>query len=420
MRIVHITPQYFPALGGAELYLRKLSEGLASRGHEVTVLTANVRNIRELATGIYGGLPDEEVIGAVKVRRFRPDGGVLGSVLEGWHSHVRGGYRSLSLLLGKEGLDLFLERPLLVQLIPRLLATRADIVASWNWYWGPAYHTYLARKLKRFTLVGIPFFHTAELWSCDRPIYKKMLANCDAVVVPTTHEASFVRDRAAARVEVVGVGVEPSAFEQRDGRRIRAQYGLGDHPVVGFVGRSGRNKGVLLLLQAMKTVWEWNREVRLVLAGPQAGRAKEVEPLIEGFTEFEKQRLVMIDDFPEEDKASIYDSFDVFVLPSTGESFGIAYLEAWMCDKPVIGARIGSTECVINEGGDGLLVNPKDPEDTARAIIDLLLDAKKRELMGRRGHVKTLAQYTWEKVVDRIENLFLELVVPKAANALSR
>ncbi len=414
MRIVHVTPLYFPSYGGGELHVQKLSEGLAARGHEVTVLTANVRDIGELGAGVCGGLPHVEVMGAVKVRRFRPDGGVMGSVLESWQKHIRGSYRSLSLLLGKDGVELFMERPLLIQLIAHLLATRVDIVASAIWYWPPAYHTYLARKLKRFTLVGIPFFHTAEAWSCNRPIYRRMLANCDAVVVNTAHEASFVREQAAVRVEVVGVGVEPSAFEHRDGRAIRARYGLGNHPIVGFVGRSAPNKGAIVLLQAMRRVWEWNREVRLVLAGPRAGRRKEVETFIAGFTEFERERIVMIDDFPEKDKASIFDSFDVFVLPSTGESFGIAYLEAWMCDKAVVGARIGPTQCVVEEGVDGLLAKPKDPEDTAHAIIELLADRRRREAMGRSGHAKTIAQYTWDKVTDRVERLYLDLQAAKS------
>ncbi len=410
MRILHVTPAYFPSLGGCELHLQKLSEGLASRGHEVTVLTANVSNIGEQRTGTCNDLPRDEVIGGVRVLRFRPDGGMFGSVLESWHNHVRGSYRSSSLVFGEDGLEMLLGVPRLVQLIPRLVATRVDIVASANWYWPPAYHAYLARKLRKFTLIGIPLFHTAETWWCDRSIYKRMLANCDAVMVNTAYEANFVRRQAATRVEVVGVGVEPSAFEHRDGHAVRARYDLGNFPVVGFVGRSDLNKGAMLLLQAMKEVWEWNREVRLVLAGPRAGRRKEVEAFIGSLTEFERERIVMIDDFPEKDKASIYDSFDVFVLPSVGESFGIAYLEAWMCHKPVIGARIGPTQCVIEEGVDGLLVDPANPQDTARSIIELLVDSKKRERMGQSGRAKVIAQFTWDKVTDKVEKLYLELL----------
>lgn len=420
MRIVHVTPLYFPSYGGGEWHIQRLSEGLASRGHDVTVLTANVRDIADLGAGIFGDLPETEVKAAVKVQRFPPDGGVLGTALENWHTHVRGGYRSLSLLFGKDGLELLLGKPCLAQLIPYLVASRADIVASANWYWPAAYHAYVARRLRKFTLVGIPLFHTAELWWCNRPIYKKMLASCDAVVVNTSYEAAFAQARATVRTEVMGVGVDPGAFEHRDGRTIRARYGLGDHPVVGFVGRSAPNKGAILVLQAIRLVWEWNREVRLILAGPRAGRKKEVETLFQSFTEAERQRIVIIDDFPESDKASIYDSFDVFVLPSTGESFGIAYLEAWMCRKPVIGARIGPTQCVINEGVDGLLVDPVDPRETAKSIIELLSNPQNREKMGRCGYEKTIAQFTWDKITDKVEKLYLELAAKKNSNNRAR
>jgi len=292
---------------------------------------------------------------------------------------------------------------------------RADIVAAANWYWAPAYHTYLARKLKRFTLVGIPLFHPAEAW-CHRSVHKKMLAKCDAVVVNTPYEANFVQEQARIRVEVAGVGIDPESFEHRNGAQVRERYGLGNFPVVGFVGRQGVNKGVATVLRAMKTVWKWNRDVRLVLAGLRPHPDKEVETLVESLTKFEKERVVRIDDFRESDKASIYDSFDVFVMPSIAESFGIAYLEAWMCGKPVIGARIGPTQCVIDEGVDGLLVDPKAPQDTACAVIELLSDARKRGKMGMSGQAKTLAHFTWDKVINRVENLYLELVAPKALN----
>jgi glycosyltransferase involved in cell wall biosynthesis len=105
----------------------------------------------------------------------------------------------------------------------------------------------------------------------------------------------------------------------------------------------------------MKGVWQWNKEARLVLAGPQADRQQQVDAFIASLTEFERKRIVLIDDFPDQEKASIFDAFDIFVMPSTAESFGIAYLEAWMLRKAVIGARIGPTRCVIDEGSDECL-----------------------------------------------------------------
>jgi glycosyltransferase involved in cell wall biosynthesis len=130
---------------------------------------------------------------------------------------------------------------------------------------------------------------------------------------------------------------------------------------------------------------------------------------MDGLTSFERERIVRIDDFAESDKPSIFDAFDVFALPSTAESFGIAYLEAWLCRKPVIGASIGPTRCVIDDGVDGLLVDPDDSQDIAKSIIELLSDASQRRSMGEKGYAKTVSYFTWEQVTDKMEGLYLDL-----------
>lgn len=409
MKIVHVTPLYYPALGGCELHVQRLSRGFVARGHQVTVLTANVRDIRQLALGTFGGLPEEEVVDSICVRRFRPDGGTAGKTLDVWQNLIRGSYRSLSLLLGEYRANALLTKPLFIQIIPALLAIQADIVLSANWFWPAAYCVHLAYKLRNFPLVGMPLLHTAEPWCADRLIYRKMMSSCEMLLANTEYEANFVRQLGAKRAEVVGVGIDPSSFENPDGRSIRRRYGLEKYPVVGFVGRMTPNKGVFLLLRAMRSVWRWNQEVRFVFAGPGAGRGKKVDAFIANLSEWEKHRLIVIDDFADADKASLFDSFDVFALPSTGESFGIAYLEAWMCGKPVIGARIGPTQCVIDHGVDGLLVDPENPEDTAGAIIGILSDPARGQQMGRCGRAKTMSRFTWDKIVDRVERLYTEV-----------
>jgi glycosyltransferase involved in cell wall biosynthesis len=167
----------------------------------------------------------------------------------------------------------------------------------------------------------------------------------------------------------------------------------------------------------MKIVWQWNAEVRLIIAGHQSTEHQDlaVQSTIDQLTAAEKCRLVRISKFEEAEKPSLYDAFDVFALPSIGESFGLAYLEAWLCQKPVIGARIGSTQCVIDDGVDGLLVDPKSSDDLAEKIITLLSDRDKRETMGMRGYSKTLAHYTWDKVVDRVETLYRDLHAAKGS-----
>ena len=421
MRILHISPMYFPVIGGAERHLKEISERLTARGHEVTVFTVNARDGWDLAEGRYGGFPRVEIVNGVKIIRFRPDGERWVRVLDKMLDTVprlKGGYRYLSWLFTPEGLKQLRLNPRVFTMIPHILRFDADIVATINWHWPTAYYAYLARKLKCFTLVGIPLFETAMNW-CHGTIYKSMLASCDAVLTNTRHEGQFVQERGGVRVAVASVGIDPEAFEERNGSEIRARYSINGLPVVGYVGRQVEGKGALKLLQSMKEVWRWNSDVRVLLAGPRSPSRDEMGSIIDTFTNVERERIIRIDEFAEKDKASIYDACDVFVLPSTGESFGIAYLEAWLCGKPVIGGRIGSTQCVVEEGVDGLLVDPADPEHIGRGIIELLSDRHKRETMGRRGRAKTLAQFTWEKVTDRVEKLYTELVAAKRARRLS-
>ena len=413
MKIVHISPSYAPVLGGAELHMKELSEGLASRGHDVTVLTVNARNSWDLFRGVHGDLAETEVINRVKVVRYDPNGKTVGSWMRQW-LQLPGGWRSLKFVFGEDGLEMLAAQPQPVQLIPYLVRSRADIVMAMNWLWSPVYYTYLAKQLKDFVFVGIPQFHTAEEW-CQRPIYRKILASSSAIVANTAHEEQFVRAHGARRVEVGGVGVYPDEFASRNGAAIRARYGIGSALVVGFVGRQEVNKGVVQLVHAMKIVWRWNAEVRLIIAGHQSTEHQglAVQSAIEQLTGSEQCRLVRISHFEEAEKPSLYDAFDIFALPSVGESFGLAYLEAWLCQKPVIGARIGSTQCVIDDGVDGLLVDPNSSEDLAEKIITMLSDRDKREKMGMAGYSKTITHYTWDKVVDRVETLYRVLHAAK-------
>ena len=271
-------------------------------------------------------------------------------------------------------------------------------------------------------MVGIPMFHTEEAWSRDS-VYAPLLRRCDAILANTAYEKQFVEARVTGRTRVLvgGVGIDPHVFTDRDGRKIRARLGLRRGPVVGYVGRVVPSKGVTALIKAMRVVWQWNSEVRLVLAGPRTSVGmpadREVEQALARLTEAERTRVFLLGAFDEKDKASIFDSLDVFAMPSIGESFGIAYLEAWMCGKPVIGANVGSTPYVIRDGVDGLLVNPQDPRHIGEAIVRLLKNPEQCARLGQAGHARTTSEFTWDRVIDRVESLYKELGSPEVLPA---
>jgi glycosyltransferase involved in cell wall biosynthesis len=405
MRIVHVTPFYYPIIGGGQTHIKELSERLARRGHDVTVFTRNCSD----GHGSWDrpSLPDTEIINRVKVRRF------TSLRLPAKLLRVRGSGLLLR-TINSDFLNMWARGPHMPRLIAEIIRSEPDVVAVLSWFL-PAipYHARLAKMFKRFAFVGIPLFHTEAKWPFQG-VYPKILRHCDAVLVNTAHEGRFVNSLVPGKreVHVVGVGVSPAEFAEPKGKRIRDRYGLGDLPVVGYVGKRIPQKGVGKLAQAMKIVWKSDERVRLVLAGPfgesEPIRRRE-ETLLGDLSTEERSRIIQIGTFTDEDKPSIFDAFDIFAMPSTAESFGITYLEAWMCRKPVIGSRIGATQCVIREGVDGLLVDPHDPADLAAAILELLRDPEKRTCMGQAGYLKTLTQFTWEKITDKVESVYSQI-----------
>jgi len=413
MKILHITPNYYPFNGGAETFTKEVSERLAGRSHDVTVLT-----LRGTPAGAAAAAPRVEMVKGVQVKRFTA-AGRFNDVLR--LCAGRGvGRRIATAAVDASAIDLWDSSPYGFKPFAASVRSTADIVGVINWYdgWLP-YQGRLARRVRKFSLIGIPLFHTECDWA-RRDIWADMLGGCDAVMTMTQHEREFVHERAPGTSAcAVGVGVNPEEFKADDGDRIRRQYGLGDAPIVGYVGRMVTSKGVATLITAMRGVWRDRPEVRLLLAGsglPTA--AKPDDPIglaLAELDDVERARIVVIGEFGGSDKSAIFHALDVFAMPSVAESFGIAYLEAWMCGKPVIGSRIASTACVIEDGVDGLLVTPGHPEELAASIRCLLANDERRRGMGQRGRAKTFADFTWDRVTDRVEGVYNRTLIDRSA-----
>jgi glycosyltransferase involved in cell wall biosynthesis len=415
LRILHVTPYYHPSIGGLQHHVKALSDHLAGRGHEVTVFTDRLSGSANLR--VDAGLPSLERVGAVTVRRFTGHGGIPRLLLR-----IPGAYRTLRTLLGADYYRMLADGPWLPQALVAAVRLRPDVVLV-----ASAEHEALLlqfallRHLSSARLVALPLLHLQHAWS-QSPLIVRYLSRFHAVVANTEYEKAFI-DRVCPRgpsSRAVGVGVAPEHFRHRDGRAIRERYGLGDDRVVGYVARLEPEKGAVKLIEAMRLVWREEPGTRLLLAGHRfdAGSAADraLRVAVDALSPTERSRLTLVNGFPESEKASIFDACDVFAMPSIAESFGIAYLEAWLCAKPVIGARIGAVQCVIEDGRDGLLVDPEDAGGLAGAILKLVRDADLRQRLGRRGQEKTLARFTWARITDAIEAVYLEAIERSTAS----
>ena len=396
MRIAHVLPHYYPRPGGAQALVRAISKRLAAQGHDVWILTP-----RWPANGRQG-VDDAESSGGARVLRLSPRPLKVVRTL----SRLPGGYRLLHRVLGPDRTSLVLDEDAwLPTVLFHLVRLKPDVATVVNFgVPATAYSVVLARIALRFPLAAIPLFHTEHQWASSS-VSTRLLDAADCVLVLTAHEEQFVRRSSRTReVHVIGVGVDPDIFAHRDGPSIRRRLGLGDRPVVGYVGRLDESKGVGLLIRAMHLVWDHRSDVHLLLAGDRPDQLQK-PPLKRAMAELPPDFLARVSHlphFPEHEKASIFDALDIFAMPSPAESFGIAYLEAWMCAKPVVGANIPATACVISHERDGLLVDPHRPDELASALLRLLDDPQLRNRLGQAGRQKTLQSYTWDLVAERV------------------
>jgi N-acetyl-alpha-D-glucosaminyl L-malate synthase BshA len=101
---------------------------------------------------------------------------------------------------------------------------------------------------------------------------------------------------------------------------------------------------------------------------------------------------------------------DVFLLPSSQESFGLAALEAMACGVPVIASRVGGLPEVIQDGRTGLVCDPFDARGMADSAVDLLTHAPRREAIGRAAAEDVRSRFSADAVVPRYESIYEEVL----------
>jgi phosphatidylinositol alpha-1,6-mannosyltransferase len=128
-----------------------------------------------------------------------------------------------------------------------------------------------------------------------------------------------------------------------------------------------------------------------------------------------------------EDLPDIYALSDVFVMPSREqleacdvEGFGLVFLEASACAKPVVGGRSGGIPDAISDGVTGLLVNPYEPEDIANALARLLTDNSLAIRLGQQGRFRVIKHFAWARIADQVQGILQSVLRESSIRGLPR
>ncbi|MPV49942.1 glycosyltransferase [Pseudactinotalea sp. HY160] len=254
--------------------------------------------------------------------------------------------------------------------------------------------------------------HGHETWWARVPLTRPLLRRVGDAVDVLTYISTWTRDEIARGLSQAGrsrqqrltPGVDPERFRPGSGgARVRADLGLGDDvPVVVCTARLVKRKGQDMLVRAWPRVLAAVPGARLVLVG-DGPRRRALERLAGRLGV--RESVVFTGGVPWERIPGYVDAADVFAGPSRTrlfglepEGLGIVYLEASACERPIVVGRSGGAPDTVVDGETGYLVDPRDPDDIARRLVDLLRDPGLRLAMGRRGRARVVEGWTWDQV----------------------
>jgi glycosyltransferase involved in cell wall biosynthesis len=181
--------------------------------------------------------------------------------------------------------------------------------------------------------------------------------------------------------------------------------------LVVFTGRCREAKGVHDLLDAIALLATDDPQVTLECAGDGDLEAVGLRALSLGIAE----RVRLRGWIGVRDRDELLARASVFVLPSHAEAMPMSLLEAMAAGCPVIASAVGGIPDVVQDGVNGLLVPPNSPRVLAQALRTLLSDPALAARLGREARSTIARRYTTERALERLEQVYRALGVPRGA-----
>jgi len=251
------------------------------------------------------------------------------------------------------------------------------------------------------------------LQQVDRPIKNiwnhRLTFNffADAIVVNSQATRQTLRDHSPwldqKKVNVIPHGIDTAKYRTGDAASVRLAMGLPAGAfVAGFVGRLCEQKGIAVLLSAIEQIHKLFPEIHFVIVGEgtmelsirefvdQRGLGKSVH--VFGFR----------DDIP-----SVMQAFDVLLVPSIWEGFGLVLIEAMAAGVPCIASRISSIPEIVQHRVNGLLITPRDAGSLVDGIRELYVDPALRRALAAAAQQTVEERFGTDGVLKAYEQLFL-------------
>lgn len=393
MNILYTITSYPPAVGGTQLHTHLLAQELRRRHHRVYVASHwdNTRTDWLLGTTLLAPRESKSyAIDGVAVQRI----GLSIADKLSIAPYLPVYFPLMTLALPP------IARRIEKHLLP--VVQNTDLIHNIRQGREGLAHASLAIARKRdIPFVFTPTHHprwTGRIYRAYLDLYK----SADLVIALTNTEKDILIRLGveAQRIAVTGIG--PVVSDSAEPEAFCEKYKI-EGPIVLFLARNNRYKGYLELLQAAKVVWQKLPEVNFVFIGPAVGKSDQV------FKSFQDPRIFHLGNVDLQEKTNALSACNVLCVPSTQESFGGVYTEAWTFSKPVIGCNIPSVSEVISDGVDGYLVE-QDVAQIAERLCELIKHPDMAIRMGTAGYQKVKQRFTWGKLAELTEQAYFKTI----------
>ncbi len=383
MKILFGLTYYSPHVSGLTFTVQRLAEGLAERGHQVTIITS----------GFDRTLPADEMAGNIRIVRVP----VAFKVSKG---PIMPSYLSILTKLAREHDAGILNLPctpiesIMFPAIFRLVGRPAigivhcDLRLPAGWFNRLVYAIVFACGLLAGSLLDRMVTYTLD-YARSTPLLRffptKRLGIAPPVVIPIPDP----------------VGVE----------EFRRRHAANGQVLIGFPCRFATEKGVEVLLSAYSSICRQLGPVKVVFAGEYRnviGEEDYIARLMPEITKLGQDRWEFLGVLSPQEMADFFAACNVTVLPSLNrtESFGLVQVESMLCGTPVVASSLPGVRMPVKLTGMGRTVKPGDAESLARAVAEVVLNAK----LFRRSRSEIEKLFSLEKSVTEYESLLRSLL----------
>lgn len=376
--ICMISIDFLPNIGGIAAHVYGISKALIELGHKVYVL-----NIR------YGLGSDEveEVEGIIIHRLFVKEKPRKIRFLPWFWK----GRRYLQSLLASEKIEIL--------------------------HWHGLFHDSYLTKFTYSKCAKVFTNHSSTYLKMLNDTLKKnylkwLLGHADLIIAPSRELALKSRIvQISKKIKYIPNGVDTKRFNPSIERcDVRASHGIHrDSPILLCPRRLDPKNGIEYMIRSAPLVVKQHRNVCFLIVGNGDTKYK-------GYLKRMIQKrgvgdhIIFVGSVANDEMPAYYLNSDIVILPSLVEATSIAGIEGMACARPIIGTKTGGIPEILNDGENGILVEPANPGDLAKAILALLKDGDKRKRMGLKGRELAVRKFDWRVIAQRTLEAYNSLI----------